>query len=89
VRGAVLAQLRSYGSVVVSDDGAEYKRGALTMNLGEQNGAAITTYAAVPTSAFGHSSGVGLSLRPTPGSVGQVAREIIARLQDPFLHRSG
>lgn len=68
-------------------DGAEYKRGVLTVRIDEHYGAAHVTYVALPTAVFGHSSGAGLPHRLTFGNVEAAANEVAARLQDRFLYR--
>jgi hypothetical protein len=89
VRDSVLRRLgEEAGPVRASEDGAEYARGALTVRVSEQHGAALMTYVAAPTAAFGHTSSAGLPQPLRRENIELIANEVAARLTDQFLHRT-
>jgi len=88
VRAYVADRLPHDALIMIAEDGATYRRSALTVHVGEQHGAAILTYVAAPTAAFGHSSAAALPLRFAMESVPEAARQVCAWLEDPYLHRA-
>jgi len=88
VRAAVVDGLAADARVMIDETGESYRRGALTVTVGEHLGRTAVGYDAVPTAQFGHSSGTSLSIPLAAESVGETARVVRAWLDDPYLHRS-
>jgi hypothetical protein len=86
VRACVADRLPHNALVMIAEDGATYRLGALTVHVGEQHGSAMLAYVAAPTAAFGHSSAAALPLRFATETVAEATRQVCAWLEDPYLH---
>ena len=78
VRASVADRLPHDALVMIAESRATYRRGALTVHVGEQHGSAILTYGAAPAASFGHSSAAALPLCFAMENVAEAARQVCA-----------
>jgi hypothetical protein len=88
VRAQVVAAIPDDAPITANEDGDVYRRGALTVYVGEHQGGVALSYVAAPTALLGHSS-LGVQLRLAADSVTEAARYVCSWLDDPYLHRHG